>query len=442
MCYELSADVKQALELLYYNMISGNTNGDKGKVLLERAMERGDKDAPYFLACCYGGDDFIWSGHKFVPDTRVYQKYNLLAIERGCSIACIAGMNMQGFGDLSTIQLSGHLMAVEEMAKNGEAFCQYVLGRMHYLGHDTVFLTDKQKSDEVVMGQFVVDGLKKSVDYLKASFENGMSLAGTILYNLYKNGVRNYYTAKTLSDAENIHKMGAELGYCDHQCFWGIYLTKKGEEDEAFAWFKHAEMKKEPKVYVHIGTYYHKVHPDYPKAVEYYLRGIKENNDIRAKELYGEMVCDDYEIDDIERDYDQAIKWLEEAEEAGSDRGVPTLAILLINGKAKYQNPPKAKRLLDVYVGCHSGNCKTDYAYGLMLTRGLCVPRDISEGMEYLRASHHPLAGLEMARYKENIFGVWVEKKDKRIDKQDKKVGVLQKIKGKNAKASNEQKAN
>ena len=64
----LSAEVKQALQDIYYNVRTGR--GKEAFALLEQASAAGDGDASCVLARCYCGYQYVWGWHGFPEDDR------------------------------------------------------------------------------------------------------------------------------------------------------------------------------------------------------------------------------------------------------------------------------------------------------------------------------------------------------------------------------------
>ena len=60
---ELSSEVRQALQDIYYNERTGR--GKEAFALLEKASAAGDGDATCILARCLCGYQYVWKGHGF-----------------------------------------------------------------------------------------------------------------------------------------------------------------------------------------------------------------------------------------------------------------------------------------------------------------------------------------------------------------------------------------
>lgn len=90
---ELSSEVKQALQDIYYNERTGR--GKAALALLEKASAAGDGDASCILARCYCGYQYVWSGHGFPEDDDKRQNICTNPWNRaarwGCWYACAQG---------------------------------------------------------------------------------------------------------------------------------------------------------------------------------------------------------------------------------------------------------------------------------------------------------------------------------------------------------------
>ncbi len=130
-----SDKVEQALQYIYYN--EREQKGEEGRNLLVEAIQEGDADAMCILArsCC--GKKYVWEGHNFpVQDEESIQLLRH-SVERGSAIGVLVALRS---GELtpSLVQkmpfasIQEAFQKVEEMAAQGDPFCQYTVGNTYF----------------------------------------------------------------------------------------------------------------------------------------------------------------------------------------------------------------------------------------------------------------------------------------------------------------------
>ena len=96
MAKELSSEVKQALQDIYYHERTGR--GSEAFALLEKASAAGDGDASCVLARCYCGYQYVWSGHGFPEDDDKATELIHKSVEQGSALGVLVAMRT---GELS-----------------------------------------------------------------------------------------------------------------------------------------------------------------------------------------------------------------------------------------------------------------------------------------------------------------------------------------------------
>ena len=122
-------------------------NGDIAKKILEKAAAEGDGDACYFLGRCYLGECFVNPAFGFLEDDQLGFEYFNKSLEYGSAVGMFGSMRAVGFEPTRGtyvyppyVSLREIWAVVNEMAENGELFCQYMIATAYYFGDVIKFL--------------------------------------------------------------------------------------------------------------------------------------------------------------------------------------------------------------------------------------------------------------------------------------------------------------
>ncbi|MCM1236387.1 MAG: hypothetical protein NC489_40420, partial [Ruminococcus flavefaciens] len=182
----LSAEVKQALKDIYYNVRTGR--GREAFALLERASAAGDGDASCVLARCLCGYQYVWSGHRFPEDGPRATKLLHKSVEQGSALGVLVALRS---GELTpSVQrkmtfadLQEAFDEVEAMANQGDAFCQYVIGNS-YFWWDFLRIQNKGKDsfpDQAAYKAYLKENISKCEDWFWKAFRGGVHYAANNL---------------------------------------------------------------------------------------------------------------------------------------------------------------------------------------------------------------------------------------------------------------------
>ncbi len=410
----LSSEVKQALEDIYYNVRTGR--GKEALALLEKASAAGDGDASCILARCYCGYQYVWGGHGFPEDDRRATKLLHKSVEQGSALGVLVALRS---GELSpSLQqkmpfgsLQEAFDEVEALARDGDAFCQYVVGNT-YFWWDFLRIQNKDRDSfpsHEAFKAYLKGEISKCEDWFWKAFRGGVHFAANNLNRYYTQGDEDIIAPQP-EKAKDLWKTGAELGYPTHQFAYAEELRNQERYQEALHWYEKSAETGDADSWFSIGWFYFDgkgVEQDYAYAVSCYEKALAlnplhmgGNNHLGRAYFQGKGVP---------QDYAKAYQYLSVAhDKRGSKWGVFYLAKCCFYGLGTPQDYGKALRYLDEMDWDH---WEANYLRGMMYGRGLGVAVDIPKAVALLqKAGNHPEPKEELLHYKKTLFGKWVRR--------------------------------
>ena len=411
----LSNEVKQALQDIYYNVRTGR--GREAFTLLEKASAAGDGDASCVLARCLCGYQYVWGGHGFPEDDARATKLLHKSVEQGSALGVLVALRS---GELTpSVQkkmpfesLQAAFDEVENLAKEGDAFCQYVVGNT-YFWWDFLRIQNKGKdsfSSQAEYKAYLKEQISRCEDWFWKAFRGGIHFAANNLNRYYTQGDEDIIAPQP-EKARDLWKIGAELGYPTHQFIYADKLEKEERYQEALHWYKKSAEVGNADSWFNIGFLYWEgkgVEKDQAYAVSCYEKELARdpnhsggNNHLGKAYFLGQGVP---------QDYAKAFHHLSIAhDKRGSKWGVFYLAKCCFYGLGTPQDYGKALEYLNEMDW---QNQEADYMRGVIYAQGLGgVSADIPKGVAYLQtAGNFSKAKEELLRYKKTLFGKWVRR--------------------------------
>ncbi|MCX4304757.1 MAG: hypothetical protein OSJ69_03035 [Acetatifactor sp.] len=408
---ELSSEVRQALQDIYYNERTGR--GKEAFALLEKASAAGDGDATCILARCLCGYQYVWKGHGFPEDDDRATELLHKSVEQGSALGVLVALRS---GELRPAMkkkmpfanLQEAFNEVEELAFAGDAFCQYVVGNS-YFWWDFLTIQDKKKdsfSSQAAYQAYLRENISKCEDWFWKALRGGMYFAANNLNHYYTKGDEDIIAPQP-EKAKDLFKIGAEYGHPIHQAIYADDLKKAGRNEEALIWYKKAAEGGHPGAWADVGRCYYQgigTAKDEAYAVQCLEKDLPNGN-ILSHNLLGEAY---FQGRGVPVDYERAFQLLSFGYERDSKWGVYYLGKCCFMGWGTVQDYAKAESFLQhVYWD----NADANYMRGYMYGRGLGVAESIPQAVFFLqKAGNLPEAKEELRHYKKTLFGKWVRR--------------------------------
>lgn len=409
----LSKEVLSALEDIYYHERTGR--GKEAFALLEKASDAGDGDASCILARCLCGYQYVWAGHGFPEDDDRATQLLHKSVEQGSALGVLVALRS---GELKpavkkTMPFANLQEAFDEvlqLAEEGNAFCQYVIGNS-YFWWDFLKIQNKKKSsfpNQVAYKEYLKENISKCEDWFWKALRGGMYFAANNLNRYYKEGDEDIIAPRP-EMAQDLFKIGAEYGYPIHQLIYAEALEKEGRKEEALHWFKEAAEGGQPGTWTEVGRRYWDgtgTQKDEAYAVQCFEKDIPSGS-VQAHNLLGKAY---YTGRGTSLDYDKAFSLFSYAYNNGSKWGVYYLAECYFNGWGTPKDYARALAFLDEVYWEYWG---ANYMRGVIYGQGLGVTQDIPKAVAYLqKAGNHTEAKEELKHYKKTLFGFgqWVRR--------------------------------
>ncbi len=404
--------VEQALQNIYYDVSTGR--GKENFQRLEQASAAGDGDASCILARCLCGYQYVWDGHGFPEDGRRATALLHKSVDQGSAIGVMVSLRS---GDLKPYMekrmtfssLSEAFEIVLEKAEMGDAFCQYTVGNS-YFWWDFLRIQEKSRdsfSSDAAFKAYLKENISKCEEWFWKAFRGGMYFGGNNLNQFYLKGDEDIIPPRP-EKAAGIFKLGAELGYPNHQYVYAKDLQKLGKKEEALQWFKRSAECGEKDSWYYVGVAYadgQGVPKDESYGALCFEKGLFSGNSIGCCNRLGAMYFDGR---GVERNVEKGIELIQKAFDQGNRWGLVYLGRAYLFGLGVPKDYGKAKEFLEQMKG---ENHEKDYMLGLIYAQGLGVPEDIKKGVEYLKkAQDREDAREELAKYKKTLFGKWVRR--------------------------------
>ncbi len=407
----LSAEVKQALQDIYYNERTGK--GQEAFALLEKASAAGDGDATCVLARCLCGYQYVWRGHGFPEDDDRATQLLHKSVEQGSALGVLVALRS---GELDSeaekkmpfADLQEAFSVALGMAEAGDAFCQYVVANS-YFWWDFVRIQGKGPDafpNLAAYKAYLKENISKCEDWFWKAFHGGMYLAANNLNRYYTQGDEDIIAPRP-EKAKGLWKIGAEYGHPIQQAIYAEELEKEGRKEEALHWFKEAAEGGHPGAWTDVGRCYFEgigTAKDEVYAVQCFEREIPKGN-IAAHNRLGKAY---YTGRGVRQDYAEAFRLFAAAYDMGSTWGVYYLGKCCFEGWGTLRDYERARMFLEKVDW---DNSDAAYMLGYIYGRGLGVAEDIPKAVSYLqKAGKQPEAVEELKGYKRTLFGKWVRR--------------------------------
>lgn len=405
--------VDKALEDLYYCYDNDRARASADALL--EAAKNGDGEACYLLSRCFSGTCYSWDHHPFTENREAASAMLRLAISQGSAMAVLGAIRMDmltpEFKELMPFATAREAWeTVYEKAQAGCLFCQYMIGNTYYY-LDLIEIDDRKESEfagKKEWDNWRIDQMKQSLPWFESAFEGGVGLAGRNLYNYYNFG-RGDLIAPEPEKAMEVARHGAELGYAEWMCKYGVKLYDRKQKKEGAEWGRKAAEAGHLSGWSIVGDAYLDAvwgEKDCKKALECYEKAAADGKDSYACYQAGKLYMHG---SGAPRDYAKAVQYLERhyAITQGEYKDTEWLGICYLLGYGCKQNSAWGKALLEWSNDCAAKR----YGLGMMYAEGIGVPEDIEKGVEYLKSaqSYEP-AQKALQNYKKSLFGVWRRK--------------------------------
>ena len=111
----------------------------RGYAMLMQAAQKGDADALCFIARCFMGEEYVWSGAGFATDddnaSKLMQKSALMGSATGVLCAVRSGnLTPSVERGMPFASFKEAFEEILEQAERGNAFCCYMIGNVYYWG--------------------------------------------------------------------------------------------------------------------------------------------------------------------------------------------------------------------------------------------------------------------------------------------------------------------
>lgn len=379
----------------------------RGRQILEDAVEEGDPDAMCFYGRTFLGEQYVWTGGGFPESERKGEDYIRRSALAGSAAGVLCCMRTGIYDDdierdMPFADLAEVFESVKAEADEGDAFCQYIVGNVYFWGDYLQIYPDEKKrfSSEEDYDRFAYP---IAAGYFEQSFEQGLSSGFGNYRTIYESELTDLSAERVEHFLSKLALAGSPLCCSDY----GTWLldTYDDREAEAFALFKAAYEKGDTLSGYNLGTCYARgagVEKDLDRAFELYLEAAEAGH-TSARFHVGNFYF--LGRGNVQQDYRQALRWLRKAYEPHADwRAAAELGLMYANGLGVPRDEATAFRYLNHSMDCIDGpedlweEIAPDYllALGKAYAYGRGTEQDIARGVELLDAAIE--AGSEEAR--------------------------------------------
>lgn len=390
----------------------------QGFALLEEAAQEGDADGYCFLARCYMGSCYVWSGSGFPVDDAMAARYVKESILRGSAAGVMCAMRC---GELTPSarknmpfkDLKEAFTCILEKAEAGHAFCQFIIGNAYYWG-DMLEIegTDEMMKRYPTEEDYDVFAYPIAAEWYRKALMGGLTFSFGNFSSIYTKG-----KGGIIPDPEFVEKwlkVVAETGDPTYQCRYGYVLEERGDNAGALHYYKMAAAKGDVIANYNVGSSYNRgigTAVDKAAALHYFMEAAKggdSDGEYQVGNFYFEGVG-------VEEDNAKAVYWLERSAMQDNAWAYPQLAMCYQSGWGVAKDHDRAFYLLseaEKNLDMYSDSLK-DYALnslGNAYVNGNGVKEDIKRGVSYYDAAiaiGSENAENNRARFKKNLFGVW-----------------------------------
>ncbi|MDE6462173.1 MAG: DUF4303 domain-containing protein [Muribaculaceae bacterium] len=355
-----SQPVEKAVDLIWTSFDREEIR--RGYAMLMQAAQKGDADALAFIARCFMGDEYVWSGAGFTPDdanaSKLMQRSAMMGSATGvlCAVrsgnltpAVQRGMPFASFKEAFDEILS--------QAEQGNAFCCYMIGNVYYWG-DYLLVDPELPKQFQSVDNYNAWAYPIAKEWYERSF-NGRICAGWGNYcDIRKSGLcdiaqevfETYY--QTLAEISPVicNNYGHYLGY------------EKNNHPAALTYYAKAAYRGDPQGAYNAGHTYEAgedVEENIDVACQFYEMAARGGHPAGQFEMgyYHFEGCGS-----LEQDYAKAVQWFEQA----------------------YENP-KCSDVTRSQAAAYLGICCQD---------GLGVVQDDDAALEYLQEAEESIDNL------------------------------------------------
>ena len=343
--------VEQALRDIYYDVTTGR--GQENFRRLEQASAAGDGDASCILARCLCGYQYVWEEHGFPEDDDRAIALFHKSVEQGSALGVLVALRTgeltpQVRARMPFASLQEAFDVVLEKAQMGDAFCQYTVGNAYFWWD---FLEIQGKGRESFASQqafkaYLKENISKCEDWFWKAFRGGMYYAGNNLSRYYEKGDEDIIAPRP-EKAEEIWRMGAELGYPIHQYIYAKDLDQAGRKQEALKWHEKAASNGETKSWYYVGLAYEEgkiVGKNLSYAAQCYERGMKPSGSVGCYNRLGALY---FKGEGVPQDHEKGVKLLTKAYEEENNWGCVYLGKAYLKGLGVGQDYRKAREFLE-----------------------------------------------------------------------------------------------
>lgn len=407
--------VEEAIRLVW--MTYKKEEMHRGFTLLQESVNEGDADGYCFLARCYMGKLYVWSGGGLPVDDAQAALYLKESILRGSAAGILCAMRC---GELTPAVRKNMPMTLKDAfdhillkAEGGHPFCQYMIGNAYFWG-DMLEIEGK----EDMMKRYPTEHDYKAYAYPTASgwfqkaFQGGYSFGFGNFCKIYEEGRGGITPNPALIG--KWQKFIADAGDPVQQCNYGCLLQDRGDLAGAFRYYKQAAENGSIAGAYNTGYFYEDgkgTEKDLANAFDYYMKAAQEG-DLDGQFKVG---CFYFEgVGDIPEDNAKAVYWLTQSLEQGCIYAYPQLAICYQQGWGVQKDAAYAfylssegEKYLDEYGNSFKGFIF--FCLGNAYAFGDGAPEDIERGIAYYDealAVGYDYAAHNRARFKKSLFGL------------------------------------
>lgn len=350
-----SLPVVKAVDLIWTSFDKEEIS--RGYAMLMQAAQQGDADALCFIARCFMGEEYVWSGAGFATDdanaSKLMQKSALMGSATGVLCAVRSGnftpAVQRGMPFASFKEAFDEIL---QQAKRGNAFCCYMIGNVYYWG-DYLLVEPELAKQFTTVNKYNAWAYPIAKEWYERSF-NGRICAGWGNYcNIRESGLceikQNVYEAYFRALAEISPVICGNYGYYlgqekkNHEAALAYYIKAtqrydiqatfnagccydegcgvERDVDMAFKFYEIAAIGGHPDAQWQMGYYYFdgwgSIEQDYAKAAKWFIKAYwnpKSNNKNKVRSAAYLGICYQDALGVVQDD-DVALEYLQEAEE-------------------------------------------------------------------------------------------------------------------------------